>query len=219
MTKEEYIAKMNEDHEWAPGWDAIDAEFARLYPGQEPQHYGTVITSRAIFGGDEFLDGCSIFSNPSGYMHLVTYGMSSLYAGEEAFGGEFSGWGYEMTMKLKEEDPGKCLWAIDMMSNLARYTFRSNRFFENEQFIQGNGSPIHVGAESQITALLTVNDTTAQTQDTVHGKLEFIQLVGITESELAALKDDAGNVKILIEKMKKDNPELITDMNRDFSYL
>ena len=49
MTKEEYIAKMNEDHEWAPGWDAIQNEFDRLYPGQEPQHYGTNMVSPLIF--------------------------------------------------------------------------------------------------------------------------------------------------------------------------
>ena len=50
MTKEEYIKRMKEDDEWAPGWDAIDAEFDRLYPGQEPAHYATTIESRAMFG-------------------------------------------------------------------------------------------------------------------------------------------------------------------------
>ncbi len=41
MTKEEYRKRMDEDNEWAPGWDAIEAEFDRLYPGKEPAHYGT----------------------------------------------------------------------------------------------------------------------------------------------------------------------------------
>ena len=27
MTKEEYRKRMDEDNEWAPGWDAIEAEF------------------------------------------------------------------------------------------------------------------------------------------------------------------------------------------------
>jgi len=26
----------------APGWDAIDARLAELYPGLEPKHYGTL---------------------------------------------------------------------------------------------------------------------------------------------------------------------------------
>lgn len=45
MTKEEYIRKMNEDHEWAPGWDVIETEFSRLYPGQKPAHFGTAINT------------------------------------------------------------------------------------------------------------------------------------------------------------------------------
>ena len=27
----------------APGWDAIDAAFNRIYPDVEPLHYGTVV--------------------------------------------------------------------------------------------------------------------------------------------------------------------------------
>ena len=64
MTKEEYVQKMKENDEWAPGWEAIDAEFDRLYPGQEPAHYATTIESRTMFGGDEYLEGFSSSSCP-----------------------------------------------------------------------------------------------------------------------------------------------------------
>lgn len=164
MTKEEYIAKMNEDNEWAPGWDVIEKEFSRLYPGQEPKHYGTNMASRAIFGGDNYLDGYSVYNNPAGYLHIVTFGMSELYTDPDAFGGEYSRWGYEMTIKLKEDRPEDCLWAIDMLSNLARYTYKSERYFEPEQFVQGNGTSINAGTESMITALITIEDTTAKAQ-------------------------------------------------------
>ena len=30
MTKEEFIAKMEADEEWAPGWEVIDKEFERI---------------------------------------------------------------------------------------------------------------------------------------------------------------------------------------------
>ena len=52
MTREEYVARMNSEDDWAPGWDAVEEEFARLYPGKEPAHYGTEIHARAMFGGD-----------------------------------------------------------------------------------------------------------------------------------------------------------------------
>ena len=219
MTREEYVERMEKEDDWAPGWDAIDREFDRLYPGQEPAHYATNIQARAIFGGDNYLDGYSIYESQKGYQHIVTYGMSELYADEEAFGGEYSRWGYEMTIKLRENSAEDCLWALDMLSNLARYTYTTESFFEAGECVPGNGTSLHIGTESLITALLIVNDTSAQTLDTLHGKVEFIQLVGITESELDAIREDGSNISILIEKMKKDNPELITDMKRKKSYL
>ena len=79
---------------------------------------------------DNYLDGYSIYDSGKGYQHIVTFGMSELYTDEDAFGGEYSRWGYEMTIKLKEDRAEDCLWALDMLSNLARYTYTTERFFE-----------------------------------------------------------------------------------------
>ncbi len=219
MTLEEYKKLASEQEDWAPGWEAIDEVFAKLYPDQEPAHYATDLVKRAIFGGDEYVDGFSIYQSPHGYKHLLTYGMTELYTNVEAFGGEWSRWGYEMTIKLQEDSNEDCLWAIDMLSNLARYTFTQKRFFEPLQFVSGNGTSIHIGVDSAITALLVVHDTEAEGIDTVHGRVEFIQMVGITQRELEVLKDDPTQAEILVAKMKRDNPYLITDMKRVKSYL
>ena len=220
ITKEEFLKCLEEDENYSPGWQAIDDAFEKLYPGQEPEHFGTLITSRAIFGGEDYLDGFSIYTSPKGYKHLVTYGMTVLYGDEEAFGGEWNGWGYEMTMKLKEDCTENCKWVIDMMSNLARYTYQTKRFFEPNQYVKGDGKSLHMGEDSMITALLIVSDTEAETQISVYGKTEFIQLVGITESELQAIMEDQSNVEKLIELMKADgNEDLVTDMKRTKSYL
>ena len=218
MTKEEYIKKMKEDDEWAPGWEAIDAEFDRLYPSQEPAHYATTIESRTMFGGNEYLDGFSVFDMGNGCRHIVTYGMTELYADEEAFGGKYSRWGYEMTLKLKADSAEECMWALDMLSNLARYTYTSERWFEPFECIHG-GTPLHNGTDSKITSLITVADTTAKSLDTLNGKVDFIQLVGITEEEYQAIQQDLENIRKLIELMKQDDPNLATDMNRTKSYL
>ena len=220
MTKEEFLTRIKEDENYSPGWQTIDDAFEKLYPGQTPAHFGTVLTARAALGGDEYLDGFSIYSSPKGYKHLVTYGMTVLYADENAFGGEWNGWGYEMTMKLKEKDAESCMWAINMMSNLARYTYKTERFFEPYQYVKGNGTSLHIGSDSPITALLLVKDTEAETQVSVYGKTEFIQLVGITETEVQAILEDKNNISKLIERMKADgNADLVTDMGRKKSYL
>lgn len=150
--------------------------------------------------------------------HIVTYGMTELYADEKAFGGEYSRWGYEMTLKLKADSAEECMWALDMLSNLARYTYTSERWFEPFECIHG-GTPLHAGTDSKITSLITVADTSAQSLNTLNGKAGFIQLVGITEEEYQAIQQDTENIHKLIELMKQDNPDLATDMNRTKSYL
>lgn len=128
--------------------------------------------------------------------------------------------GYEMTIKLIEKDEQDCVWALNMLSNLARYTYQTERFFEPYQYVGGNGQSLHIGEDSAITALLLVNDTELKPQLSVYGKTEFIQLVGITDSELEAIMDDPDNVEVLINAMKNDgNPNLVTDMKRKKSYL
>ena len=212
--------RIKEDEEYSPGWQAIDDAFEALYPGQTPDHFGTLLPARAMLGGDQYLDGFSVYTSPKGYKHLVTYGMTVLYGDEDAFGGEWNGWGYEMTMKLKEKDVENCMWAIDMMANLARYTYTTNRYFEPNQYVKGNGTSLHIGEDSLITALLLVSDTEAKPQMSVYGKTEFIQLVGITESEVQALIENPENISKLITLMKDDgNEDLVTDMKRSKSYL
>lgn len=219
MNIEEFKARLNKNEDWAPGWEAIEGVFNKLYPNQEPAHFGTNMLARAIFGGDQYLDGYSIYDSKNGYKHIVTFGMTELYAEEDALGGEWNKWGYEMTIKLAELDNEQCMWAIDMLSNLARYTYTQKRFFEPFQFIAGDGTSICRDRDSKITAIIAVHDTEAEMINTIYGKTEFIQLVGITEKELNKLKEDRRNAKILYELMRKDNPFLVTDLNRTKSYL
>lgn len=220
MTIEEFKARMENDEEWAPGWDIIDDAFDEVYPNGEYQHYAINMAKRAIFGGDQFLDGYSIYNSSNGYKHIVTYGMTELYADEKAFGGEFNKWGYEMTIKLKEPDNDSCMWALTVLGNLARYTYTSERWFEPYQYVAGNGGSLNLDKpECKITALLIVDDTEVKGRDTIYGRTDFMQLVGITEQELQALKADYSRAKELAEMLKTDYPNLETDMYRTHSYL
>lgn len=219
MNLEEYKQQMEEDN-FSPGWDAIDASFSEVYGTQEPAHFGTNLVARAIFGGDEYIDGYSIYTSDKGYKHIVTFGLSELYGNEEAFGGEYSKWGYELTIKLPEEDNEECMWAIDMLSNLARYTNQSKAWFNPFDYVAGNGESIRIGYPSKITALIIVPDTEIHGKQTVHGRLDFMQVVGITENELQAIKGKSLEEReAFVRKMQKDNPELITDMKREKEYL
>ncbi|GAB2914304.1 hypothetical protein GCM10027093_61040 [Paraburkholderia jirisanensis] len=80
MTDPSHDAQSSADDDGAPGWKAIDCALARLYPGQQPKHYGTLIKWR--LGGPDPLDGISVWKrkDPVPHWHFVTYGLTELYA-------------------------------------------------------------------------------------------------------------------------------------------
>ncbi len=213
MTLEEYTKRKEQEDDWAPGWEAIDSVFEKLYPNQEPHHYGTLITSRAGLGGDEYLDGFSYYDNPKGYSHLVTYGMSELYYDEECFGGEFSRWGYEMTMKLKENHE-ESQWAITLLSHLAQYTYENEKFFMPFQYIGMDIRELANKPDSKMSAMFIVPDTEAQTIQSVHGEVMFLQLILITDAELQALINKEVDAEEFYQKLKAADPDLLIDFDR-----
>src|SRR5262245_32119797 len=106
------------------GWDAISAVLERLYPGQEPKHYGTLIS--AALGGKDPLQGISIYKSltPQPHFHYVTYGFTELYE-KESEDPNVSGFGFELTFRLAcaadaEEPP---VWPLNFLQNIARYVF------------------------------------------------------------------------------------------------
>ena len=194
MTREEYAKRMKKHPDWAPGRDAIEAAFARRYPKTEPVCFES-------------------------YQHIVTYGMSELYPSMAAFGAEYSKWGYEMTMKVRESYAETGTWALDLLAQLARYTYQTGNFFEPGAYIPGDGSSLHPELNSAITGLAIVSDTTVAPIETVHGKVAFLQLVGLTQPELDALARDPDALDSILERMRADDPELVLDMRRTKSYV
>lgn len=212
-TREEYEARAGVQDDWAPGWDAIDEAFENLYPGQNPKHLATAMPARAVLGGPEHIDGYSIFTSPKGHLHGVTYGMSSLYSSLDSFGGEFSGWGYEMTTKVRGSELDDIGWALNTLGNLARYTYSSKRWFEPYQFVLGS-EPLREGSDSSLTCYLIVPDTEIDGIDTLHGRVDFLQLVGITKAEGEWVAQDASRAHDLADRLRALDPVLSTDLGR-----
>ena len=121
MTREEYAKRMKKHPDWAPGWDAIDAAFAKLYPEAEPVRFESELHDRAALGGEEYLDGFAVYDTGKGYQHIVTYGLSELYPSMAAFGSEYSKRGYELTLKVRESYAETGTWALDLLAQLAAH--------------------------------------------------------------------------------------------------
>lgn len=219
MNLTEYKNRASSDENWAPGSEAIDEIFNKLYKDMESTDYGEFIPKRAEKGIEQYLDCYSIYNSPNGYKHIVTHGMSALYADENAFESEVSGFGYEMTIKLKADTDEECAWAIQMLSNFAHYTYKTNTVFEVNQFIVMDNDLFNIEDDLNIAAMLIVNDTEIECIDTIHGRVNFLQLVGITKTELEAIEKDYNEANIILENMKKENQNLVTDTKRTKNFI
>lgn len=197
----------------APGWDAVTGAFETLYPEQKkPMHYGTIV--KWMLGGKDPLDGISIYDGGD-YWHMVSYGMTELYS-KQSDDPEWSGMGFEMTAKLKkasldgmDEDEIKCM--VGIMQSMGRYCYERNTIFQPEEYIytrQEQG--IDSRAISNITGFVTVLDEAGEI-DTPHGKVQFVQLVGMTDAELKAIFEKRATVAELLGKLG----HTLTDYKRE----
>jgi hypothetical protein len=218
MDRKQYIKAF--EVEDAVGWQCIDATLEKVYNEMQPRHYGPLCGVHFGAGGTDPIDGASIYdsNNQEFHRHIISYGMSALYYDEEKVGGEFSKWGFEFTLRLKpfSEDKDDPLWAVQVMNNLARYVHKSGRWFEENQYIPANG-PIRLNTDTQIVGFAITLDPELGKMDTPHGEVAFLQFVGITQKELDRLKANSSTIEVekLLNELKKDNPLLITDLNRE----
>ncbi len=204
----------------APGWDAINSRLEDIYLDQKPKHWGTVI--KHMLGGPDPIDGISAYRCSDGgrpHLHFCTYGYTSLYYDEESVGADFSRFGFEMTFRLALELPPteEPIWVCSLLQNLARYVFESGKWFEPSHWIPANG-PIKAGTETDIVGLAFLKDPMLEPISTPHGRVEFIQAFGITQSELDSFRDTKETAERLIEKHRAINPLLITDLARKNDY-
>ncbi|MBE6123071.1 MAG: suppressor of fused domain protein [Solobacterium sp.] len=194
------------------GWDAITAEFERIYPGQtSPKHYGTII--RWIFGGNDPLDGISIYDGGD-FWHFVSYGLTEIYD-KETDDREISGYGYELTLKLKkypfENEEAELKNICGILQMIARITFTKGELFRPFEFMYtGQTEGIDAKQESNLTGFITVSDPSVHAIETPNGRVEFLELIGMTDGELKTLSNKE-SVRELYEKYGSD----LTDYHRE----
>ncbi len=209
--KKETTSKPEEKEVEAIGWNAIEQEFLRVYPGQtNPKHYGTILPW--ILGGNDPLDGISVYDGGN-YWHFVSFGQSEIYE-KESNVKEISGYGYELTFKLKkdnyEDEEAEIRNICGILQMIARITFTKNEIFQPFEFIYtGQIVGIDAKQKSNLTGFITIKDPTVETIDTPNGKVEFLELIGMTDAELKTLST-VGSVMEIYEKLGSD----ITDYHR-----
>ena len=144
----------------------------------------------------------------------MTYGFSNLYYDEKALDGDFSGFGFELTFRVKPyaEDPDGPIWAANMIQNIARYVFESGKWFEPYHWLNAGG-PLRQDTDTRLVALAFVLDPELGEIDSPHGKLQFIQMFGLTGNEVKSISEGT-LVEDVIDGHRSANPLLITDLER-----
>lgn len=198
-------------YEQMPGWDAITRHFGQKYPGQDkPLHFGMYTCLKPGEAGP--LDGISVY-NAKEYFHFVTYGLSELYEKQNG-NPQRSGFGFELTVKLKKEGLTNPILEIRHMCSLlqmvAGITVNGGHQFSPGQILPiSREKGIDVQGKSRIAGFILALDAFGILQ-TPFGKMQFIQLVGVTGEEMEQMK----NREIGWEQIQEKIPGGLTDYGR-----
>ncbi|MDO5067084.1 MAG: suppressor of fused domain protein [Propionibacteriaceae bacterium] len=200
----------------APGWAAIDAACQDLYPDQlEPLHYGSVPFAFLQSPGVQGVSAYRV-AQPEPHWHYVSYGLSDLF-GEQDGPDEYgdSGFGFELTFRLADpqamtaaEPP---LWPIDLLQNLARYVHSTGNCFGPNHHMDAGGK-IALEQETELTALGFVTDPDLRTIETPSGRVQFVQVFGLTGTDLSDVK--AWSAESLYKLCDARFPKFITHLDQ-----
>lgn len=193
------------------GWNAIANTFRKLYLNQtEALHFAPLFSYR-LGGGP--LDNIDVYESDD-YFHFVSYGLSELYE-KESDNTEYSGYGFELTLKLKKsslknvQDELECVCGIFQL--LAGETFSNGSIFQPFEYIYtGQHNGIDSEGLSNITGFVTILDEAGEISSP-NGKLQFVQLVGATNDELLQIINKRLTVQELIAQLGHS----ITDYKRE----
>lgn len=187
-----------------PGRGAIDAALALVHGDQTP------VLRRAVGEALEQVAAWRV-ETPAPHWHLVGYGLSDLDG--EGPGDGVSGHGFELTLRVArgQGERGPPGWAVDALQELARYVATTGNRFDVGHHMDLNG-PIADGADTHVHAVAFVADPDLPPRDTPAGRLQFLQVVGLTKDELrAAQRWDA---RLFLEVLERSCPRHVLDLGR-----
>lgn len=197
----------------SPGWDAIEAALKSIYPTQEPQHFGTLLSF--TLGGQDPLTGISIYTHADApqHQHLITFGFSDLFE-KTTDDPEVSGYGFELTFRLAGSSNAQNppTWAMNFLQNLGRYVFETGNVFGPGHTMPLNG-PIRGDSSTKIEAITFVEDPQLPPMETPNGNVRFLQIVGLTLDELEAV--ERWNAREFCKLRAQTDPLLLTDIDRN----
>lgn len=207
--------------------DAIAEATQALYPGKVSTGWGVQLPY--FLGGKDPLEYVEVYLNEdvTPYWHYITYGFSELYDeedDEDDAGSENhmldetddcikeSGYGFELSFRLKKTTEEPPVWPVNLLQNLARYVFSSGNVFADGHHLDCNG-PIALETDTKLSAIGFLEDFQLGSIETTSGTITFLQVVGITHAEMEGMMCWDSNK--FFNQLIKYVPDGITDLDRD----
>ncbi|KAK3862094.1 hypothetical protein Pcinc_032010 [Petrolisthes cinctipes] len=187
------------------GLEALYNKCRSVYPDQPNP---LQVTALVKLGGPDPLDYISMYANPGNpkldippHWHYVSFGCSDLHGDgrvhEQTGPGSPSGFGFELTMRLKREDGEKSppTWPAAIMQALAKYVFQSESLLCVGDHVSWH-CPLD-NSESRVQHMLMGEDPQLGAVTTPNGPVQFVQIVGVTTEELRAAQHWNGVVQFV----------------------
>jgi hypothetical protein len=185
--------------------DAIAGAISAAYPGAE----------LVLVGGAEArsypLDGAvaARLAEPRPHWLVVSRGFTELRDKEPDTVPDVSGWGFELTCRVPaataELDFG---WVVAWMQSIADYLVESGNplgLYDHKRMCE----PVD---DAELCAVVFVEDVALAPTESINGRFQFLQMVGLNPKELDTLR--AWNAEGLVALMRARDPWLIFEPGR-----
>jgi suppressor of fused len=195
-----------------PGLAALQAHVDRIDGGPPAAQFSPRDPRRFEGGGPVHAVAVHRVEDPP-HWHLVTYGLSELFV-KESPDQDVSGWGIELTMRLSQDgrdDAEPPAWGSDLLANLAAYMWQTDHHFALGDHVDLRG-PIRLDADTAITAAAVATDPTLATVRGPFGRVEFLQLVGLTADELELCR--VWRTDAVVALLAEADPLWVIDLSR-----
>ena len=111
-----------------------------------------------------------------------------------------------------EDDEKEIRTICGILQDVAKMIIDGGEVFKAHEYIYtGQTTGIDSKGQSKITGFITVLDESTNVLFTPNGKVEFLELVGVTDGELKAIIEKKINVRELYQEIGTD----VTDYNRE----
>lgn len=183
-------------HRGAPGWDAIDTAIHAVVGDRTPLHWST----GTGLPDQDGLWGVSAYRVEDHWL-FITYGLSELFA-KVSDDPAVSGWGEELTLRLRADTDTPPEWAPRLLARLGELVFQ-----RSTPFLPGGRLEIPDASDGAPPALCWTEDPLLPAFVGPFGEVQFVATVAVSAEILGLMR--ASSTASVLEGLRSVNPLLV----------